>query len=263
MPCSDRFRYIYGAAATSLVIAFVTLPATAGTLTFQNTSEFSSGHYGDPQATDSLYEAIAAKYQFGSTFLKVTAPFLYVKGPGNVVPDFGSISSGVAPITSRSGWGDIMATADQTIHFDFLPHTDFDLIGKVKFATASAKKGLGTGENDYYLQLEWTQYLTDKFSTIVDFGRRFVESGPEIGLHDVWYGSVGASWDLQKDLALDGYFDMRQPTSPTSGSQLEGTLQIAKRFQPGWKATLYGSKGFASGSADITVGIILAKSFSL
>ena len=238
--------------------------SNADTLTFSSTTDYSTGRYGEPQVTEDTYEAISGKYEFGDTMLKLTVPFLYVVGPANVVPDFGSVTnSATMRRTARSGLGDIVTTVDENVSPDEWTDTDIDIIGKVKFGTASFSKGLGTGENDYYAQIEWTQQFPFGLSSVVDGGRRFVESSAETGLHDVWYGSAGLMWQTDRVTELSIWLDMRQSAAPSSGEAVEATVQVSRTFAPGWKATLYGSKGFAPGSPDLCAGLILARAFSL
>lgn len=155
--------------------------------------------------TDELYEAVSAKYEFGDTLLKLTVPYLYVVGPNDVVPDFGIVTNAASTKrTARDGLGDIVATVDEEVSPDDWTDTDLDVIGKVKFGTASFSRGLGTGENDYYTQLEWTERFPHDISTVVDAGRRFVESSSETGLHDIWYGSLGAIWHADSATSMSG-----------------------------------------------------------
>ncbi len=239
-------------------------PSRADALSFDSTTEYSSGHYGDPQTTDEFYQALTGKYEFGDTIFKVTVPYLYVVGPSNVVPDFGQVGNkSTMQRTARDGLGDIIATLDEEVSPDSWADTDIDVIGKVKFATASSSRNLGTGENDYYAQLEWTQRFPYGISTVVGGGRRFVESSSETGLHDVWYGSLGTIWHASSTTSVSAWLDMRQSSAPTNGDQIETTLQVSNKFATDWKITIYGSKGFASGSPDYTGGLILSRAFSL
>jgi hypothetical protein len=253
-------------AAFAFVAALTQMPlrCIAGTLTFESTSEYSSGHYGEAEITDEFYQAVAGKYEFGRTLLKLTVPYLYVVGPANVVPGFGSITNNASiQRTARDGLGDIVASVDEEVSPDSWADTDIDVIGKVKFGTASFSRGLGTGENDYYAQLEWTQRYGSGIETVIDGGRRFVESSAETGLHDTWYGSVGAIWHATKTTSLSGWFDVRQSPAAHVGGQMESTIEVSDKFAPGWKITVYSSQGYESGSANITTGVILDRSFSL
>jgi len=159
--------------------------------------------------------------------------------------------------------GDIIAAVDEDVTPAMFKNTNLDVIGKIKFGTASFSLELGTGENDYYLQGEWTQHFTTAVSTIVDFGRRFTESPAETGLRDVWYGTLGTKWWADSNTALSGWLDLRQSSSKTAGAQIEATLMVARKVAPGWKLTLYGGKGFASGSPTFSAGLILDRAFSL
>jgi hypothetical protein len=247
------------------MFALAPVLARAGMLTFAGTSEYSTGRYGDTQATDEYYEAVSGSYEFGRTFLKLTVPYLYVVGPANVVPDFGFVTNraGVQR-QGRGGLGDIVASVDEEISPDSWDDTDIDLIGKVKFGTASFSRGLGTGEDDYYAQLEWTQrYGSAGIETVIDGGRRFVESSAETGLHDIWYGSAGAIWHATKATSVSTWFDIRQSPAPFETERMESTLEVSNTFAPGWKITAYGSKGFTKSSPSVTIGLILSRAFSL
>lgn len=235
----------------------------ADTLTFSGNIDYSMGRYGDVQSTNEVYEALTGKYEFGSTLIRITLPFIWVTGPSNVVPGYGSISKAMTPIVARKGLGDILAAIDEDVTPAPLSSTNLDVIGKIKFGTASSSHDLGTGENDYYLQGEWTQHVTPDVSTILDFGRRFTESPAETGLRDVWYGTVGTKWWVDTNTALSGWLDLRQSSSETAGAQIEATVMVARKLAPGWKLTVYGGKGFASGSPTVSGGLILESALSL
>jgi hypothetical protein len=75
----------------------------------------------------------------------------------------------------------------------FAPHdldldqtgTSLDLKGKIRFGTASAAQGLGTGRNDYALSLEFDQRLPGGASLFASFGRSFPVSTPDLALRQV------------------------------------------------------------------------------
>ena len=135
--------------------------------------------------------------------------------------------------------------------------TSLDLKGKIRFGTASAAQGLGTGRNDYALSLELDQRLPGGASLFASFGRSFPVSTPDLALHQVWFGSVGADYKLAPRWTAALWLDMRQATTATSGRVAEVTADLTYRISRAWKIDVYGVKGFAAGSPAVAGGIVL------
>ena len=133
------------------------LSQAEGAFSLTSGVDYSSGKYGQSQSTDITYIPLIAKYETDSTTFKLTVPWVKIRGPGDVVGGNAPIVLGKSnrPVTTESGLGDIVFAATQTIaQFGETNPLLLDLTGKVKFATGSRSKGLGTGENDYTIMLD-------------------------------------------------------------------------------------------------------------
>ena len=158
---------------TRLLITSIGLFASTsyaeGKFTLTSGIDYSSGKYGQSKSTEITYIPFVAKYETGNTELKLTLPWVKITGPGDVVGGNSPIVLGSSnrPITTESGLGDVVFSATQTIaQFGESNPLLLELTGKIKFATASSSKGLGTGENDYTLELDGYKPIINKSSTL-------------------------------------------------------------------------------------------------
>jgi hypothetical protein len=130
-----------------------------GTLKLTAGVDYSSGDYGQTDDTEILYLPFTLKYESLSWGLQLTVPWLSVTGSGTVV---GGIDGGVViggygrrqARTTESGLGDVVAGVSFALDTLWDSGPLVDLTAKTKFATADEARGLGTGENDFSLQID-------------------------------------------------------------------------------------------------------------
>lgn len=254
--------------APALALGLAILPGTAraaGTLTLSESFDYSLGHYGEPQATEIFYDGLSARYELDLTTFRLTIPYIKVIGPTNVVPDLGSLAtSGRSSRVSRSGLGDIIAGASQGFTPSFLPNTQIDVGGKIKFGTASAAQDLGTGFNDYFLELDLTHDFGEGWSGFGGIGRRFAGEPASFGLRDVWYGSLGAAWSFDSERSIALSLEGREALAPpTIGNDLQLTASFSQKFWTDWKVTFYGAAGFTTDTPGFECGFVFSRRFSL
>ena len=238
-------------------------PATAGDLTVTEIADYSSGHYGDQEPTEIYYDALSAKYETGLTTIKLTIPYLWINGASNVRPDVGRVSAGSGASEYRRGMGDLVAGLSQGITPDWLPGGEIDFTGKIKFATASAAAGLGTGSNDYFAEVGLIQDLGAGWTAFGSFGRRFSGEpvGSESGFRDAWYGEIGGQrafgWGGSVTLVLDA----RGSVSDTAGSDIALTAAFAQKLSDDWKLNLFAARGLSRDAAQWDFGLSIGYRF--
>jgi hypothetical protein len=240
-----------GAAILTLLAAG--RPAAAGTLSLATGLDVSSGKYGEALPTTIVSPSLAIKYLESEWAIGAAVPYLDTNGPSNVVPGLGASGSSPLPprVVTREGIGNVAIWARRTILTLDPTGTSIELKGKIRFGTASAAQGLGTGQNDYAASLELDQPLARGASLFASFGRRFPASTPDLALHPVGFGSVGADYKLAPRWTAALWLDMQQATTTTSGCEAEVTADLTYRISPNWKIDVYGVKGFAVGSPAI------------
>jgi hypothetical protein len=245
--------------SAALLTLPVARPAAAGTLSLATGLDVSSGKYGQAVPTTIVSPSLAIKYLESNWAIGASLPYLGTNGASNVVPGLGVPGSVLqpAPVVTRQGVGDLAIWARGTILSLAQTGTAIDLKGKIRFGTASAAQGLGTGQNDYALSLELDQPLAHGAALFASFGRRFPVSAPDVALHQVCFGSVGADYKLGAGWTAALWLDMQQAMTETSGRETEVTADLTYRFSPAWKIDVYGVKGFAAGSPAVAGGVIL------
>ncbi len=240
-------------ATTSLAAAQQPPPATGGGF-FQRGAyslttgvDYSTGKYGGTSSTDILY-------------VPITGPFISVTGPGDVVRDIGKVKGKTAgQRKTQSGLGDIVAGVTRNVFEAANAGTLVDLTGKVKFGTADASKGLGTGENDYAAQVDLTQSVTALITAFGSIGYRVIGVPSGIDLHNVVYGEVGGSYKISAAMRAGIILDASQ--SASTSPQREVTAYLTQQFAERWKVQGYVVHGFASGSPDWGGGGTVTLSF--
>src|SRR5438552_12199489 len=137
---------------------------------------YSSGEYGTSTTTEILSIPIIARYGHGPWIFKLTIPYLSISGGTSVVPGIGRVSSsnpkrrgdGASEATA-TGLGDIVASATYTAFYNSATTFGLDLTGSVTLRTADRDQALGTGANDYGMQVD--VYKTyDRFTYLGGIG---------------------------------------------------------------------------------------------
>src|SRR5262249_9095711 len=152
---------------------------------------YSSGTYGTSDTTDIAYVPLIAKAEIGLWSIQATVPYLRISGPAGVVerPNWpvrasngGSEGRGGCLVRGRvSGWYTVVPPA---LWMPFV-----DVVGLIKFPTASRADGLGTGEFDFGVESEF-YWVVDRLTPFATIGYRFLGSPPGINLNDGLLASV-------------------------------------------------------------------------
>ena len=231
-------------------------------------AEYSSGDYGTSSDTYIWYFPFSLRYERNDWFFRLTVPYLIVSGPGNVVimggSGMGSHQPGmggggtVTTTGSRteSGLGDIIGTVSYTLQRGASGRPGIDLTGKIYLGTASETKGIGTGENNYAVQLD----LAQDVGIITLFGSggyRVSGDAPGTSYKDVLYGSVGLERDFNRK-TVGGALDVQQAVVPGGDAFAELTGYLTVRPAKDAKLTAYLLLGLTDAAPDFGVGLTYA-----
>ncbi|GAC1633595.1 MAG: transporter [Nevskia sp.] len=231
-----------------------------GRFTFKTSAFYTTGDYGRPSSTDIFYLPTTAKYASGRWSIDLTVPYISVTGPGNVIPDIG-VSGGTATARrTQSGLGDVRLGGSYRAYYDPAEKLAIDLVAKVKFGTAERAKGLGTGENDYSIQLgvqkAWGRILAGG-----SVGYRFQGSPPGLKLRDVVYGEADLAYRFSPVNSVGIGALVSEASTAKSSDRLLATAYYKHAFTKNWSTQLYGLKGFSSSSPDYGGGLSVAYAF--
>ena len=229
-------------------------------LRFSTGVEYSTGDYGGTDDIEELYVPFTLRAGFDRVGLRLTVPYLRVTAPDEtIITDPGAEPlPGSGATVTEGGLGDVIGALTL---YDVYVSDDanflIDVTGKIKFATADEAKGLGTGENDYTLQLDAFRFF-DRLSLQGTAGYRLRGDPPGVDLNDVFLASVGGAY-LASDTALVGmYFDYRQ--SALSGTDDIQELSGFASFRLGraWRMEVYAFTGLTDSSTDFGGGILFS-----
>jgi hypothetical protein len=260
-----HFRAVILAAAS----AAAPLGAAAeGDLGVSLGAEYTTGDYGTGADTTIWYFPFTFRYEAKDITLSVTVPYLIVEGPGNVIPAIGDaprhMSPGmgamqvvrpgpVGPVRRESGLGDVVLSGSLRLVAETPARPRVDLTGKIKLATADEAKNLGTGENDYAVQVD-----LEKGSFFGYLGYRVYGDPPGIDLDNAVYGLVGLSQPLAADTRA-GVALYAQQAAAAAGvdDQLELGVFLSRRLGKDGRLRPYVVFGLSDGSPDWGVGVTI------
>lgn len=236
--------------------------AADGVVTLNAGVDHSSGEYGKIETTDVSSVYFGAKYDTGRWTFRAMLPFLRISGPASVVgvgPDVIVLPGEAQGRRDVSGLGDVSASAAYKVIAEPTAPLLLDVAGRVKLATADEAKGLGTGKNDYSVQVDVVKpAMVSPFATL---GYRWYGDPSGIELRNAWFGSVGFAWRDGSGTTLGATYDFRQRIVDGGAAGSEVMVFFAQPLAPAWKLQMYFIRGFSDASPDAGVGAILGYAY--
>ncbi len=243
----------------SCIAIFATAPfqeASAediGKFSLETGMDYNTGTYGGAQSTSIKYVPVTFKYQRKLWSLKLTVPYLQISGPYNVINGLGPTGTASTITSTRSGLGDVVATATRNIFYSDSSRSIVNMTGKVKFGTASSEKGMGTGKNDYAIQFEVYQ-LTGSMTSFGTLGYKVYGKPTGYTLNNVYYGSLGGSYKFNQDTNGGLLLSLAQQSTATGSSRKEVILFVSQKLGKYLKVQGYLLKGFTRSVPDRGIG---------
>jgi hypothetical protein len=227
----------------AVVFGMVGQAASAG-LSVMTGVDYSSSDSGDTEATRILFVPVTAKFEADRTVLRLTVPYVEIDAPGAGTRE------------TSSGLGDVVASAAYTVFESTPSGIILDLLGKVKFGTADADQGLGTGETDYALQLDGYKKF-GSFTLLATVGYRVYGDPPRSDFDDVPFGALGVVYKFSPDTSAGAIFDMRDNIVLNSDPQYELTVFVTRKVGARFKLQGYVLGGFSDSSPDWGAGLMM------
>lgn len=241
--------------------------ATAGDYTFTTGAEYTTGDYGTGVDTSAWYVPFTLGYAAQNYAWSVTVPYIRidgltlvtgirtsaVRGPGRM-----QTSTSVTTTEERvdSGLGDVTLSAIYQLWKETPAAPWLAVRGKVKFGTADEEKFLGTGENDYAIQLEAAKGMFDGF-----IGYNFIGDTDTIDYDDILYGAGAITLPLQQPWRIRTELYMEESPLSDSDEVTELTLSFSRPLPSDRYFSLYLVKGFSDSSPDWGVGTLISTGF--
>jgi len=233
--------------------------ATAGDYTFSTGVEYTKGNYGASIDTTMLQVPFILGYNTEQYTLSVTVPYVQISGSEDVIfsgttksPMFSMTTNGNVKHTD-SGLGDITLSGTYQLQKEIKARPWIAMTGKIKLGTADKNKRLGTGENDYAMQLELAKKAVHGY-----IGYKLVGDTPTINYNDVGYGAVGITIPTSKNwTTVTEYYTEQASVSGVDNVQ-ELSFTMSKSLKNKKKLGMYIVKGFTNSSPDWGAGVTLS-----
>jgi hypothetical protein len=219
-----------------------------------------SGKYGHAQRTDIYYIPFTARVHSGRFSFSASLPYLRITGPGNVLPNIGSVGTGSTVRSTHSGMGDIRLGADYRFWNDTSHGLALTLGARVKLGTADHQAGLGTGKNDYAMQLRLSRAV-GKWYLAATGGYRKQGSPATVHVRNVVYGQADIIYTLDRanSLGLSTFYN--QASVATGTTRLMSAAYFTHHLAKDWSATFYAMKGYTRSSPDYGIGASIRYGF--
>lgn len=247
------------------ILSFVAAQPTFAEWSMQTGFDYTSGEYGASEDTRILYVPLTVKTEGRRYFARVTIPYIEVDAPvgGDIIaigPDGQPIRASTGDREKNDGVGDIVAALGYTVLNRARSGIVVDVVTKAKFGTADEDKGLGTGENDYSVQIDG--YKTIKRLTyLLTAGHRVYGDPSGLDLNDVFFGSVGAVFKFRLGISAGMIYDFRERIVESGDTQSELTGFVTRKLGGNRKIQGYVVGGLSDASPDWGAGLMLTQSF--
>ncbi len=160
---------------------------------------------------------------------------------------------------TRGGLGDIVLRGRYFLvdERDWVPM--IAVMGRVKFGTASASQGLGTGKTDEGAGLEFSKALTDNLLAFADTGYTVIGRAEGLNLRNQWNYDVGLGYYVTNAWLVSAYYE--EYRSIVSGLQNPRDLLLAMNLKSSDTLRFNASTqiGLSNGAPDygVTAGLSL------
>jgi hypothetical protein len=212
--------------------------------------DYSRGDYGFATDTEMISMPLNVGYETPVWILRLTLPWVNVKGPATVVNGAGT----ARPTTSsESGIGDAFLSVTRRLG-EVGAGVQLDFTGRAKLPTADEARGLGTGEFDYYGQFD----VHRTFGSVTPFatlGYRSLGDNAVYVLKDGPYASAGAHFRASDATIVSTAFDWRGKLTDATDDSAEVAVYVTHDLDRRWQVMAYALKGMTNASPDFGGGL--------
>ena len=261
-------RFTLTTAATAAVM--LSLPAiTQAGFSFTSGAEYTRGDYGTDTDTSTWYVPFTVGYAGKNSFFSVTVPYIYVDGSTEVtgvrstpLPGMGGVKRDTTTTTTTTeertddGLGDIQLRASYQLVGETTSRPWLGLTGKVKLGTADEDKYLGTGENDYSVQLDMAKGPVDGYVGYLVLG-----DTDTIDYDNTFFGAVGYTVSAKKNWKVRPEFYAEQEVLNDVDPVREFSVTFSTPLETNRRVNIYLVKGLSDSSPDWGAGVMVTTSF--
>lgn len=242
-----------------LTLCNTSVAADNSTLKLSTGAEYITGDFGGTEPVEQLYIPVTTRYTTKRYSFRLTVPYIRLTAPTGTVQSDGTIVPGTGPIVTESGMGDVIAgiTYRDAFNSEVASDVAIDFTAKVKFGTADADKGLGSGENDYTIQTELYKFL-DRIMLFGIVGYKIRGDPPGVDLNDSLITFVGGNYRLTPAFRTGVDFYYQEALLSGADDQVELSAFLGYKLSNMQYLRIYLIKGFGDASPDWGVGVYIS-----
>lgn len=242
-------------------ISLCSVRSNAGDWKASLSATYEEGKYGSDTRTETLYLPVSVKRYFDMGEATLTVPYISQRSGGQFTIVDGAVvrkQGGSAAVATNSGIGDaILKGSVYILQENKKDPLDLSLAGKIKFPTADESKGLGTGEFDETMGIEFSKALYPSWTGFFDLYYTFIGKPAGSEFLDKVYFDIGASKRITPELTGSVFYEESTPVV-SGNSDLRDVLGYLEYRVSKELGVLAGVDiGLSTGSPDygITAGV--------
>ena len=221
--------------------------------------EDQEGDYGTGEGVETLSVQNQLRVRSGRAFFSASLPWHRIEAPGNVVGGGGLLGLPIIVDPTRpsqrqvrQGLGDLRVGAGYTLGAP--GGVDLTVSGQVKLPTASARRGLGTGETDVTVGAEASR----SFGSVTPFASMSytLPGDPEAyQLRNSLAVRGGVAVQLAPGVRGNVSYGQAQSLSPLVEDERQLSTGLNAALSERLSLGVYGNTGLSDGSPDVGAGI--------
>lgn len=228
-----------------------------GQWTLSTGAHYSTGRYGTAVTTDVWYVPLTVRYDNTLGAATLTVPYIAIHGEGEAVQ---GAPSGGGKTVDNGGLGDVVGALTYTAYRGAAPRPWLDLSAIVKFGTGDPDQELGTGKNDYALQVDAYQ-RAGWWSWFASLGYRMPGSTDAVTYERVFYASAGASRVLSEAWKAGLTWSGQQPATLGADPQNDVTVFGSWAATSRNTVSAYVTRGLTRSTPDWSAGVTFARTY--
>ncbi len=158
------------------------------------------------------------------------------------------------------GWGDPQLLLGYRLWSSRTGDAQLSVSGGIKLAQNDADSGLGTGADDFSLQIDGS-FSRNQWTPFITVGYLMPGESDSATYRNVVFTTAGVSWQARPNLGLSVSIDYQQPFSALSQAWRVSTLSADWRWQKQRLLSFSGSVGHTASSPDQAFAMTLTQSF--
>lgn len=221
---------------------------------------YETGTYGTSARSSSLYVPLTLKHAWEDWHASFTVPYVSLTSDGQVTNVGGKPvkvrgGRGRGAATTRSGVGDAVLGGGYAILKEDVEPFDLTAVATLKFPTADKTQGLGTGEFDAGLGLEFGKLVSPGWTLLADARVTLIGDPPGTDLNDQVAAGVGVSRLLREDLSLTVLLEGSNALVPGEPGPLDLRAVLDCRLNDHFSLNGGGMAGLTDGSPDFGLAL--------